>query len=41
MVLTLSKMPKSKFVSSNDTLKPLNQGKRVMLTREEDLLSLR
>ena len=41
MELILSGKLKSKFVSSNNILKPLNLGKRAMLTKEEDLLSLR
>jgi len=41
MELILSKKLKSKFVSSNNILKPLNQGKRAILTKEEDLLSSR
>jgi hypothetical protein len=41
MELILSKKPKSKFISSNDTLKLLNLDKRAMLSKEEDLLSLR
>ena len=41
MELILSRKLKSKFVSSNNTLKPLNLGKRVMLIKEEDLLSMR
>ena len=41
MELILSRKLKSKFVSSNNTLKALNLGKRAMLTKEEDLLSMR
>jgi hypothetical protein len=40
-LLILSRKLKSKFVSSNNTLKSLSLDKRAMLTKEEDLLSLR
>jgi hypothetical protein len=40
-VLILSRKLKNKFTSSNDTLKPFNLDKRAMLTKEEDLLSLK
>jgi hypothetical protein len=41
MVLILSRKLKSKFIPSNNIWKPLNQDKRAMLTKGEDLLSLR
>jgi hypothetical protein len=41
MVLILSRKLNIKFASSNNTLKPLNLDKRAMLTKEEDMLSLR
>ena len=40
MELILSRKLKSKFILSNNTLKPLNRDKRAILTKEEDLLSL-